>query len=164
MGFDRDTKMNSDGDVSDQETDEESNVEDTEGEDQEEEAEDQVADSAEDEDMEDEEQEEEEEPEQPKAKVAVAAAAKLPPKAKTATAVGPSRSAKPKPGSKNAATYEEMILHAIKELNDRSGSSRQAILKFLKEHHNLGDNEQRIVLNVNNALKKRLRKGYVQAP
>ena len=53
-----------------------------------------------------------------------------------------------------------MIINAIKELKSRTGSSRQAIFKFLKETHSFRQvSEKRILLNVSNALKKGLEKG-----
>ena len=68
--------------------------------------------------------------------------------------------AKTKSSKSSSKTYEEMIMNAIKELKSRTGSSRQAIFKFLKETHSFGQvSEKRILLNVSNALKKGLEKG-----
>lgn len=36
--------------------------------------------------------------------------------------------------------YEEMIVAAIKELKERTGSSRQKIVKYISEHYKVGDN------------------------
>ncbi|PFX30647.1 Histone H5 [Stylophora pistillata] len=36
--------------------------------------------------------------------------------------------------------YEEMIVTAIKELKERTGSSRQKITKYISEHYKVGDN------------------------
>lgn len=36
--------------------------------------------------------------------------------------------------------YEEMITTAIKELKERSGSSRQKVTKYISEHYKVGDN------------------------
>ena len=69
---------------------------------------------------------------------------------------------KDRPGPSSSSShpkYEEMILLAIKELKSRSGSSRAAILKVLKENYNLGDNDARIATNVKLALKRGLEKG-----
>merc|ERR1719412_1755835 len=55
--------------------------------------------------------------------------------------------------------YEEMIIVAITELKSRSGSSKSAILKVLKEKYNLGDNETRIATSVKMALKRGMEKG-----
>merc|ERR1719499_997071 len=54
--------------------------------------------------------------------------------------------------------YATMVKGAIKELNDKKGSSRQAILKLLKEKYALGDQANK---HVNAALKKLLEVGVI---
>jgi len=52
------------------------------------------------------------------------------------------KASKPKAAKKAAdhPKYEEMIKAAIAALADRKGSSRQAILKYIKEQYKVGDN------------------------
>lgn len=61
--------------------------------------------------------------------------------------MGDTATAAPKAPKKKAAKkpaehpkYEEMINAAIKELKERSGSSRQKIVKYIQEHYKVGDN------------------------
>merc|ERR1719499_1310090 len=54
--------------------------------------------------------------------------------------------------------YATMVKGAIKDLNDKKGSSRQAILKLLKEKYALGDQANK---HVNAALKKLLEVGVI---
>merc|ERR1711970_1369735 len=54
--------------------------------------------------------------------------------------------------------YSEMITEAIKELKLRTGCSRTAILKQIKEVHDLGD-EKRATMYLSLALKKGVEKG-----
>ncbi|KAL7056827.1 hypothetical protein AAHC03_019141 [Spirometra sp. Aus1] len=58
-----------------------------------------------------------------------------------ATAVPASVLAVPKTAKKHAARppFGQMIVEAIGALQGRNGSSRQAILKYIKVHHNMGE-------------------------
>ncbi|ESO93326.1 hypothetical protein LOTGIDRAFT_87303, partial [Lottia gigantea] len=51
--------------------------------------------------------------------------------------------------------YSEMIKYAISSLKDRRGSSRHAILKFILEFYDVGNDKRA----VNNYLKQALRAG-----
>ena len=75
------------------------------------------------------------------AQVAVAAAAPAAPapKAKATKAAKPTKVAKAKVPAAHPP-YINMIKEAIKELKDRKGASKQAILKFISSHFKLGDN------------------------
>lgn len=53
-------------------------------------------------------------------------------------------------------TFKSMVVTAITELKDRKGSSRQAILKYVKEHNKVGDNAK---IFVNSALVKGVKDG-----
>ena len=57
--------------------------------------------------------------------------------------------------------YSEMIIEAIKELKLRTGCSRTAILKQMKEVHNLGD-EKRAATSFKLALKRGVEKGLIK--
>lgn len=66
------------------------------------------------------------------------------------------------PASKDGPThpkYSDMIIGAIREIKSRKGCSRAAILKSIKETHELGDNDRRIALSVSLALKRGVEKG-----
>merc|ERR1711909_30626 len=54
--------------------------------------------------------------------------------------------------------YSDMIIEAIKELKLRTGCSRTAILKQIKEVHDVGD-EKRVTMYLSLALKKGVEKG-----
>ena len=56
----------------------------------------------------------------------------------TTTPKAPKKKAAKKPAEH--PKYEEMITTAIKELKERTGSSRQKITKYLSEHFKVGDN------------------------
>ena len=58
--------------------------------------------------------------------------------APAAAAKAPKKKAPKKPAEH--PKYEEMIIAAIKELKERTGSSRQKITKYISEHYKVGDN------------------------
>lgn len=63
------------------------------------------------------------------------------------------QAAKPKGEKKGKAApshpvYGAMIKAAIKELKDRKGASKQAILKFITQKYNVGDNEKQVCSKV----------------
>ena len=99
------------------------------------------------------------------------ASPKLKKKAKTSPSPAATQAKKPKKAPSSSVVdvteksgsshpkYEEMIVLAIKELKSRSGCSRAAILKVLKEKYSLGDNEARITTNFKLAIKRGLGKG-----
>lgn len=58
--------------------------------------------------------------------------------AATATPKAPKKKTTKKPSEH--PKYEEMIITAIKELKERTGSSRQKITKYISEHYKVGDN------------------------
>ncbi|KAK6047966.1 linker histone H1 and H5 family protein [Cooperia oncophora] len=58
--------------------------------------------------------------------------------------------------------YSEMVHKAIAELKDRSGSSKAAILRYLVQNYQLGDNVNKINTNIRLALKKGVEKGELK--
>ncbi|KJH50692.1 linker histone H1 and H5 family protein [Dictyocaulus viviparus] len=56
-------------------------------------------------------------------------------------------------------TYSEMVRIAITELHDSSGSSKAAILRYLVEHYQLGNNNNLINSNIRLALKRGVERG-----
>jgi len=52
--------------------------------------------------------------------------------------------------------YEDMIVGAVKALNDKKGSSRQAIVKYIKSNHKVPEN---VELRIKLALKRMEKKG-----
>merc|ERR1719233_1476441 len=82
-------------------------------------------------------------------------------KAKTAKSVSSkSTTATAKEGPSHPK-YSDMIVEAIKELKLRTGCSRTAILKQIKEVHELGD-EKRATMYLSLALKKGVEKGILK--
>eukprot|EP00091_Calanus_sinicus_P022748 TRINITY_DN7362_c0_g1_i2.p1 TRINITY_DN7362_c0_g1~~TRINITY_DN7362_c0_g1_i2.p1 ORF type:complete len:244 (-),score=99.85 TRINITY_DN7362_c0_g1_i2:70-801(-) len=79
------------------------------------------------------------------------------PKAKATKAVKPKTAVAAKEGPSHPK-YSEMIIEAIKELKLRTGCSRTAILKQMKETHDLGD-EKRAATSFKLALKRGVEKG-----
>ncbi|CAI2358045.1 unnamed protein product [Caenorhabditis sp. 36 PRJEB53466] len=53
--------------------------------------------------------------------------------------------------------YISMIQSAIKQLKDRKGASKQAILKYISQNYKLGDN----VIQINSHLRQALKRGVV---
>ncbi|CAP38364.1 Protein CBG21612 [Caenorhabditis briggsae] len=53
--------------------------------------------------------------------------------------------------------YINMVKDAIKNLKDRKGASKQAILKYISSHFKLGEN----VIQINSHLRQTLKKGVV---
>uniref|UniRef100_A0A0K0DQN1 H15 domain-containing protein n=1 Tax=Angiostrongylus cantonensis TaxID=6313 RepID=A0A0K0DQN1_ANGCA len=70
-------------------------------------------------------------------------------------------------GEKKAKTapthpvYGTMIKSAIKELKDRKGASKQAILKFIVQKYKVGDNEKQINARLRLALKRGVQSGLL---
>lgn len=58
--------------------------------------------------------------------------------------------------------YSEMVQKAIAELKDRSGSSKVAILRYLTQNYQLGDNASKINTNIRLALKKGVERGELK--
>merc|ERR1712142_616564 len=90
-----------------------------------------------------------------KAKTPPAKAAK---KVKTAKSATAKSAAAPVKDGQSHPKYSDMIIEAIKELKLRTGCSRTAILKQIKEVHDLGD-EKRALMYLTVALKKGVEKG-----
>jgi len=66
-------------------------------------------------------------------------------------------------GKQSKKTYEEMVLNAVKELKSRNGSSRVAILSYIKGAYNLEEVEDRIVgFHVSASIKRGLAKGHLK--
>lgn len=82
--------------------------------------------------------------------------------AKASKPKSPKKVVKPKvPKAKTVATtpsihpsYSLMIKKAIADLNEKKGSSRMAILKFVMSHYQLGDNQTKINSRIKSALKR----------
>ncbi|KHJ75590.1 linker histone H1 and H5 family protein [Oesophagostomum dentatum] len=55
-----------------------------------------------------------------------------------------------------------MIKAAIKELKDRKGASKQAILKYITQKYKVGDNEKQINARLRLALKKGVENGLLK--
>ena len=87
-----------------------------------------------------------------------------PKKAKQASkAATTSKAAPGGDGKKSKKTYEEMVLNAVKELKSRNGSSRAAILSYMKGAYNLGDVEDRTIgFHVSASIKRGLVKGHLK--
>ncbi|KAK5977148.1 Histone H1-delta [Trichostrongylus colubriformis] len=58
--------------------------------------------------------------------------------------------------------YTEMVQKAIAELKDKSGSSKAAIMRYLVQNYQLGDNVTKINTNIRLALKKGVEKGELK--
>ncbi|KHJ75879.1 linker histone H1 and H5 family protein [Oesophagostomum dentatum] len=83
------------------------------------------------------------------------------------TPVKKTKAAKPKGEKKAKATpshpvYGAMIKAAIKELKDRKGASKQAILKYITQKYKVGDNEKQINARLRLALKKGVENGLLK--
>eukprot|EP00091_Calanus_sinicus_P022747 TRINITY_DN7362_c0_g1_i1.p2 TRINITY_DN7362_c0_g1~~TRINITY_DN7362_c0_g1_i1.p2 ORF type:complete len:125 (-),score=36.97 TRINITY_DN7362_c0_g1_i1:426-800(-) len=83
-------------------------------------------------------------------------------KAKATKAAKPKTAVAAKDGPSHPE-YSEMIIEAIKELKLRTGCSRTAILKQMKETHDLGD-EKRAATSFKLALKRELRRDCSRRP
>ncbi|CAL2051899.1 CBN-HIS-24 protein [Caenorhabditis brenneri] len=86
--------------------------------------------------------------------LSVSAPAPAAPKAKATKAAKPTKIAKAKVPSAHPP-YINMIKDAIKNLKDRKGASKQAILKYISGHYKLGDN----VIQINAHLRQALKRG-----
>ncbi|KHJ89225.1 linker histone H1 and H5 family protein, partial [Oesophagostomum dentatum] len=96
-----------------------------------------------------------------------AVAAPAPTAPAPATPVKKTKAAKPKGEKKAKATpshpvYGAMIKAAIKELKDRKGASKQAILKYITQKYKVGDNEKQINARLRLALKKGVENGLLK--
>ncbi|KAE9419101.1 hypothetical protein Angca_002274, partial [Angiostrongylus cantonensis] len=84
----------------------------------------------------------------------------------TSASMKKTKATKPK-GEKKARTapthpvYGAMIKSAIKELKDRKGASKQAILKFIVQKYEVGDNERQINARLRVALKRGVQSGLL---
>nr|CDJ85474.1 Histone H1 H5 domain containing protein [Haemonchus contortus] len=58
--------------------------------------------------------------------------------------------------------YTKMVQKAIAELNEKSGSSKSAIVRYLIQNYQLGDNVSKINTNIRRALKKGVEKGELK--
>ena len=65
-------------------------------------------------------------------------------------------------GKKGKKPYEEMVLNAVKELKSRSGSSRAAILSYMKGAYNLGVEDKVVGFHVSASIKRGLAKGHLK--
>jgi len=65
------------------------------------------------------------------------------------------RATKPKKATAPAdhPKYGEMIVAAIKALHERGGSSRQAIIKYIMAHYNVGKDAKTVALRIKGALR-----------
>merc|ERR1719425_105545 len=84
--------------------------------------------------------------------------AKVAKKVKTAKSVGSKTSSATTKEGPSHPKYSDMIIEAIKELKLRTGCSRTAILKQIKEVHDVGD-DKRATMYLSLALKKGVEKG-----
>ena len=74
-----------------------------------------------------------------------------------------SRAAPSQDGKQSKKPYEEMVLNAVKELKSRSGSSRAAILSYMKGAYNLEAVDDKIVgFHVSASIKRSLDKGHLK--
>ena len=89
----------------------------------------------------------------------------VPKKAKQASKKAATSAAKVAPSGdakKSKKTYEEMVLHAVKELKSRSGSSRAAILSYMKGTYHLEAEDKIIGFHVSASIKRGLAKGHLK--
>ncbi|GAB1599681.1 histone H1-delta-like [Argonauta hians] len=94
----------------------------------------------------------------PESEAVTETAAAAPP----ATPVKAKKAAKPKSkASKSHPKYKDMITEAIKALHERTGSSRQAIIKYIKANFKLDGGDNVIAVNVKQSLKMRIASGDI---
>ena len=82
----------------------------------------------------------------------------------TETAASPKKVPKKKPAPKKPADhpkYIEMIVAAVNVLKQRNGSSRQAIVKYIRANYKVGDNAE---VHVKMALKRGVASGTLSQP
>jgi len=65
-------------------------------------------------------------------------------------------------GKMGKKPYEEMVLNAVKELKSRTGSSRAAILSYMKGAYNLGVEDKVVGFHVSASIKRGLAKGHLK--
>ena len=82
------------------------------------------------------------------------------PKQAATTKVASSASTRSK-GSANHPKYSDMVMQAIEELKERSGSSRQAILKYVLAHFNVGQDSKGVNTHLKMALKRGITSGDI---
>ena len=82
----------------------------------------------------------------------------------SAAVATPKKAAKPKVVKKPAAhpTYTEMIAAAVGSLKERGGSSRQAVLKYIMAHYNVGKDERVVNQHLKMALRAGVKKGALK--
>lgn len=71
------------------------------------------------------------------------------------------KAAKPKKPT-NHPKYSEMIKAAITSLKERGGSSRQAILRYIMAHYNVGKDEKVVNTHLKLSLKSGVKKGTLK--
>uniref|UniRef100_A0A7I4YNA8 H15 domain-containing protein n=1 Tax=Haemonchus contortus TaxID=6289 RepID=A0A7I4YNA8_HAECO len=92
-----------------------------------------------------------------------AAPAASPAPAKKTKVSKPKGEKKPKTAPSHPV-YSAMIKAALKELKDRKGASKQAILKFMTQKYKLGTNEKQINAHLRMALKRGVSSGALTQP
>ena len=70
--------------------------------------------------------------------------------------------AKPKKAPPAHPTYAVMVAAAVKALKDRTGSSRQAILKYIMANYKVGDDAKKVGVHLKLALKKAVAAGALK--
>merc|ERR1712088_574303 len=90
-----------------------------------------------------------------------AAPAPAAPKPASPKKASPKKAAKPKVAPSHP-TYKDMAVAAIAALKDRSGSSRQAILKYVMANYKVGTDATKVGKLLNLALKKGVASGALK--
>merc|ERR1712088_1085324 len=90
-----------------------------------------------------------------------AAPAPAAPKPASPKKASPKKAAKPKVAPSHP-TYKDMAVAAISALKDRSGSSRQAILKYVMANYKVGTDATKVGKLLNLALKKGVASGALK--
>ena len=96
------------------------------------------------------------------AEEAAPAAAAAPAPAAPKAASPKKKAAKPKVAAAHP-TYKEMAIGAVTGLKDRSGSSRQAILKYIMANYKVGTDATKVGRQLKLALKKAVEGGALKA-
>merc|ERR1712088_767770 len=91
-----------------------------------------------------------------------AAPAPAAPKPASPKKASPKKAAKPKVAPSHP-TYKDMAVAAISALKDRSGSSRQAILKYVMANYKVGTDATKVSRQLQLALKKAVAGGALKA-
>lgn len=77
------------------------------------------------------------------------------------SATKPKKTTKPKAPPAHP-TYAVMVTAAVKTLKDRTGSSRQAILKYIMANYKVGDDAKKVGVHLKQALKKAVTAGALK--